>query len=200
MVAETGKIFCSYARADDEFALKLAKDMKSAGASIWLDQLDIPKGQRWDRAVEEALQTCEYLLVILSPVSVESHNVMDEVSFALEEKKQVLPVLYRSCKLPFRLRRVQYIDFTVDYEDGLLQLRKALGEQPIDKPPPPQPQWRRLIPSKRSLLGALVIVLGLIIAGVLWNIVQRNDSERYVPVVGSDTTMMMAPAAEMDSQ
>ena len=64
---------------------------------MWLDQLDIVPGQRWDRAVDDALKGCSRLLVILSPVSLDSDNVMDEVSFALEEKKTVIPVVYKDC-------------------------------------------------------------------------------------------------------
>jgi len=43
---------------------------------------------------------------------------MDEVSLALEEGKAVLPVIYRECKIPFRLRRLQYIDLTLNYDEG----------------------------------------------------------------------------------
>jgi hypothetical protein len=57
--------------------------------------------------------------------------VMDEVSYALDEGKLVVPVLIRSCNIPLRLRRVQYIDFTADYDTGFAQLLRALGiEQP----------------------------------------------------------------------
>jgi hypothetical protein len=83
--------FFSYSREDSHFALRLAGDLKEAGARVWLDQLDIAPGQRWDRAVEDALANCGSMLVILSPASVDSTNVMDEVSFALEEKKTVIP-------------------------------------------------------------------------------------------------------------
>jgi len=41
---------------------------------------------------------------------VESVIVMDEVAFALDEKKIVIPVLHRDCKIPLRLRRLQHID------------------------------------------------------------------------------------------
>ncbi len=100
--------------------------MRSAGADIWIDQLDVPPGKHWDRVTEEALEGCERLLVVLSPSSVNSDNVMDEVSFALENKKQIFPVLYRNCKVPFRLRRIQYSDFATDYEKGFTQLLRAL--------------------------------------------------------------------------
>jgi len=79
MSGETQKIFFSYAREDSDFALKLAKALRAAGADLWIDQLDIPAGRRWDRAVEEALEACSRMLVVLSPEAVDSPNVMDEV-------------------------------------------------------------------------------------------------------------------------
>jgi TIR domain len=103
--------------------------LKAAGASVWLDQLDIVPGQRWDSAVEDALANCPRMLVILSPASVNSTNVMDEVSFALDEKKTVIPVIHQDCKIPFRLRRVQYVDFRHDYARGLKELLKTLGPE-----------------------------------------------------------------------
>ena len=96
---------------------------------MWLDQLDIHPGQRWDRAVEEALRNCERILLILSPSSVSSDNVLDEVSFALETNKTIIPVLYLDCAIPFRLRRLQYIDFRTDYDRGLKELLRTLVEQ-----------------------------------------------------------------------
>ncbi len=51
---------------------------------------------------------------------------MDEVSFAIEEKKLVIPVLYRRCDIPLRLRRVQYIDVQTDYEGGLQRILTKL--------------------------------------------------------------------------
>jgi photosystem II stability/assembly factor-like uncharacterized protein len=129
-VAESAQAaFFSYCREDSDFALRLAEDLKAAGASVWLDQLDIVPGQRWDRAVEDALANCPRMLVILSPASVNSTNVMDEVSFALEEKKTVIPVIYKDCTVPFRLRRVQYVDFRQDYARGLKELLKTLAPE-----------------------------------------------------------------------
>jgi len=129
--------FFSYSRNDSEFALRLAEDLKAAGQPVWLDQLDIVPGQQWDRAIEEELTRSPRMLVILSPASVESPNVMDEVSFALEEAKTVVPIIYKNCKIPFRLRRLQHVDFTQDYARGLQNLLKALLAQPNAEPRPP---------------------------------------------------------------
>src|SRR6266550_5936027 len=119
--------FLSYAREDAEFVLRLAKDLRGGGAGVWMDQLDIAPGQRWDRAVEDALAKCLQVVVILSPAAVESTNVMDEVSLALEDGKTVVPVLHRQCKIPFRLRRLHYVDFSLNYKAGLDRLLETLG-------------------------------------------------------------------------
>jgi len=119
--------FFSYSREDSGFALRLAADLKAAGANVWLDQLDIQPGQRWARAVQDALNNAQRVLVILSPTSVDSTNVEDEVNFALEEHKTVIPIFFRDCKVPFQLRPFQYIDFRTDYDRGLKLMLGTLG-------------------------------------------------------------------------
>ena len=54
----TPAMFFGYSREDSSFALKLAGGLKAAGANVWLDQLEIIPGQRWDRKVEDALTDC----------------------------------------------------------------------------------------------------------------------------------------------
>ena len=127
LAVDSSAAFVSYSRTDSEFALRLAADLKAGGAAVWLDQLDIVPGQRWDRAVRESLNNCPRLLVILSPASVDSENVLDEVDLALEQHKTIIPVLHRDCDTPLRLRRVQRVDFRTDYNHGLKSLLDALG-------------------------------------------------------------------------
>lgn len=93
---------------------------------MWLDQLDIAPGDLWDVAVERALIGSPLLLVILSPASVASPNVQDEVSFALSKQRRIIPVLYRDCEIPYRLHRFQYVDLKSDYVRGLGDLLRNL--------------------------------------------------------------------------
>ena len=138
MTSKESMLFFSYARADSEFVLKLATDLRSAGASIWIDQLDLPPGVPWDDAIQKALRTCPALVVVLSPTSVAARNVMDEVSFALQNAKQLVPIVYRKCDIPYRLARLNYIDFSSDYNDGFEQLRKVLALDSAHIPKPEQ--------------------------------------------------------------
>lgn len=121
------RTFVSYSRADSEFALKLASDLRANGASVWLDQLDIAAGARWDSAIEDALRRSARVIVLLSPKAVASQNVLDEVSFALDEGKTIVPVLVEACAVPMRLRRLQHVDFTAGYESALGRLLVTLG-------------------------------------------------------------------------
>jgi TPR repeat protein len=123
--------FFSYSRDDLEFALRLAKDLKKAGANVWMDKLDIRPGQLWERKVEDALGVSGRMLVILSPSAINSPNVMAEVAFALDEQKEVIPVLHRDCKIPFRLRPFQYVDFRTDYAQGLEELLNTVGAEQV---------------------------------------------------------------------
>jgi len=135
--------FVSYSREDLEFVLRLAKDLKAKGAKVWMDRLDIRPGQRWEAEIEAAVEACSRMLVILTPASIASKNVLAEAALAIDEGKTVIPVLTRECKIPFRLRPLQYADFRTDYTDGLLELMSCLSGERVDEdsisPSPKEP-------------------------------------------------------------
>jgi hypothetical protein len=116
--------FLSYARLDERIALAIADDLIGAGVSVWVDQYDIRPSQHWDRAVETAVRGCQGMIVILSPRSADSPNVADEVSVALDGKKEVIPILIEPCTVPLRMTRMQFIDATKGHEAAV---RRCLG-------------------------------------------------------------------------
>jgi len=126
-VGEDG-YFLSYSRSDEGFALRLAKDLRAKGVNMWVDQLDIRPSEHWDRAIERAVCACRGLVVILSPRSVASDNVADEISFAIDNGKSVLPVMIEKCVLPLRISRMHLIDATTGYEKALRQCLEELND------------------------------------------------------------------------
>ena len=121
------KTFLSYSRVNTDFAKKLAKELKAEGFDVWFDQLDIPAGSRWDREVEKALRDCDIFMVIMTLASIDSENVLDEIGYAIDAGKRLLPVLLEPCEVPFRLRRFQYVDFTnKGFDDGLESAKDLL--------------------------------------------------------------------------
>src|SRR5262249_15492114 len=72
------QLFTTYARKDKVFAKRLADDLSKSGLQIWMDTRDIPAGNKWDREIQNGLDTSNIMLVLLSPASVASENVTDE--------------------------------------------------------------------------------------------------------------------------
>ncbi|HEY5729801.1 MAG TPA: toll/interleukin-1 receptor domain-containing protein [Anaerolineales bacterium] len=141
MAAEKQRlIFISYSRTNRGFALELAKELKASGFLVWIDQLDIPTGARWDDEIEKALTECEIFLVILTPKSIASHNVKDEIGYAIDSNKRILPILLEQANVPFRLRRFQYVDFTNKSNIEGIDAAKQLLRKLMDGPTEPSPE------------------------------------------------------------
>lgn len=125
----TETIFVSYSSKDRPFALGLVKELQNLGANVWIDQLGIGLGENWDNAIEEALEKSETFMLILSPTSVESPNVQDEVSIAINTKKKMVPILIEECKLPMRWQRRQYADLANNPDKAIHDILSFLGLQ-----------------------------------------------------------------------
>jgi CRP-like cAMP-binding protein len=122
------KVFLSYASADREFATRLANNLLKYHVDIWLDIYRIVPGKSWARQIGEALDTCEIMLLILSPTSVASENVDDEWNYFLDQKKPAVSILYQPCKVPYRLSKHQYIDFhKSDYDQAVARVVATLN-------------------------------------------------------------------------
>ncbi len=122
------QIFISYSRTDEDFARRLAADLDSMGARIWIDVDSIPPGVNWSTAVQQGLDACDVLILIISPASMASSNVVDEWQYARDEHKPIIPILWQPAgRIHFQLRRIQHIDFHLQpYERALGQLRARL--------------------------------------------------------------------------
>jgi len=126
------KIFISYSRQNSNFAHQLTTDLSKAGANVWFDQISIQTGEPWDSSIDKALDEADAVLLILSKASVSSENVLDEISFALEENKKIIPVLLERCDIPFRIKRLNYFNLSKDIGTGMKLLLNALNLNPSD--------------------------------------------------------------------
>lgn len=125
-----GHVFISYSRKDKEFVSKLVRDLRANSVEVWLDSDSISSGQRWDSVIEAAIRSASALVVAMSKSSTGSNNVLDEINLALTENIRVIPILIEETNIPFRLMRLEYIDFREDYATGL---KKLVSELPRPK-------------------------------------------------------------------
>lgn len=178
---ENKKVFFSYSRADgSDFALRLASELKKAGYNVWIDQEDIRAGSEWDLEIEKALETCDCLLFIESEQSVVSNNVLDEVYYALEQDKKVIPVILHDSKTPFRLQRLQHIDFTKSFDEGLRQLIEELnGKATSDffqaTPPERQKSESKVSLSKMQKISIVIACMAILLFAVIFFSTRNNN-------------------------
>jgi hypothetical protein len=119
----------------------------SKGYDVWIDRRNIGAGSRWDQSIEEAITVRSHMLVLLSPESAASQNVADEWNYAFEGGKAVIPIIYKACNMPMRLRRVQWIDFVEkDFAEAFSELIATLG------PPDTRPSDRIELARREGLV------------------------------------------------
>jgi hypothetical protein len=128
-----GKIFISHSSKDKDFVVRLSNDLKNAGYQIWYSGWEIKVGDSIVKRINEGLAESSHLAVILSPNSVTSKWVQQELNSVLMEQlsKQniiILPILYQQCEIPLLLRDILYADMSTSYEIGLEQLLQALTD------------------------------------------------------------------------
>ena len=128
------QVFLSHAHEDVDFALRLAKDLRDAGLSVWMTPDSIQPGEQWASAIERGLDESKIFIVLLTPNSVKSRWVKKETLHALEHDDvfTIAPVLLKTCdvnQLSKFLTQTQYINFERDYGRGLEALCGTLGVQ-----------------------------------------------------------------------
>jgi CRP-like cAMP-binding protein len=122
------QIFVCYSRADQEFVTQLVNNLRKHRLDVWLDIYRLEAGKSWARQIGHALDVCQIMLLILSPTSVASDNAEDEWNYYLDMKKPVLVVRHIPCKVPYRLSKLNYIDFhEADYDQALARLVATLN-------------------------------------------------------------------------
>ena len=126
------RVFISYNHHDRPFVKRLATDMKTLGLSVWWDEWEIKVGDSIVQKVSEGIEGSAFLLVILSPDSVNAPWVQRELGSALmkqlstDRSISVLPVLVAKCDVPALIRDLKWAEFRDDYRTGIQALLDVL--------------------------------------------------------------------------
>jgi hypothetical protein len=84
-------IFVSYAHADSEKVFEEIKRFNEAGFHVWYDE-GIAPGSEWADSIADALANCSVYVVMITPTSATRGNVVDEIFYALSEKKPFIAI------------------------------------------------------------------------------------------------------------
>ena len=117
-------VFISYSCTDSERVDRLEAELIGYGFHTWVDRSHLEGGQHWADQIEQAIQGCDVVVVTLSPEAAASPWVKNELLYAQQFGKPLIPVLLRPVeKIPLMLVSIQYIDLTTHNEQGVQQLR-----------------------------------------------------------------------------
>jgi hypothetical protein len=131
-------LFLSYRSIEQDFALKLARDLLQSGHPLWMDRLHgILPGDEWRQSLEQGVNNATALLACISPNYVESTWCRRELQRADSLKKPIIPVLIGSVAdehWPLEIQDKQYADFRnwtdpAAYQVGLTALLAGIGKK-----------------------------------------------------------------------
>ena len=141
----TYNIFISYSRKNRTLVEKFADDLKAMGHNVWFD-VDISGGQEWWSAILKKIRECDLFIFALTNHSLNSEACKLEYEYALDLKKQFLPVSLADVNkdlLPVRIKPYQILDYQNMDKLQLLKLIKSLHQfsalQSLPDPLPPEP-------------------------------------------------------------
>jgi hypothetical protein len=120
------KVFISHSHKDEILAKEIAAFLKKAGLDVW-DDREIFPGDNWATKISEALDESNAMVVLLTPESIKSRSVRQDIEFALGHKRynnRLLPVIVGTQKdileenVPWILRKIKHVNLdTSDFDD-----------------------------------------------------------------------------------
>ena len=130
------RVMISYSHKNKNIARRLATDLQQSNLDVKLDEKDILVGESIHQWVEKTVSESDYILVLLSPESMQSDWVRDEMNAARIREKEN----HRNILLTATLKGISASDFPTllkdraaaslwpKYEDGLQYILRSIRE------------------------------------------------------------------------
>jgi len=89
-------VFISYSHHDRAYVERLAQSLRHADVPVWYDY-DLETGDAFWRKIQQQIDSCSVVLVVLTPKSVASKNVLREIAYADLREKRIIPLRIETC-------------------------------------------------------------------------------------------------------
>jgi len=138
-LSDSPKAFLTHASADKvrfvrDFASKLMKN----GVDVWLDEWEINPGDNPVRKIfEEGLPKCQFVILVMSAISVQKPWVREELDAAfvrkVEGQARLIPIRLDGCQMPECLKTTRWesIDDLTNYDSAFQRILNGIfGHHP----------------------------------------------------------------------
>jgi hypothetical protein len=108
------KIYISYQRDDQSFAMELAQRLKAAGHTLTYDVEALSAGTDWRTTLDQGLRTSEVFIVVVSQSTPRSQYLLAEVgaarAYSLESGRMlIVPIIIDDTPIPLSLQDIHGI-------------------------------------------------------------------------------------------
>jgi tetratricopeptide (TPR) repeat protein len=114
------KLFISYSRRDaGDFARHAHKYLVNAGHDAFIDVNSIKIGEPWANSIDNNISDCDIFVVILTPDSLTSKHVEQEVLQAQKQNKIIVPCIHEDVEyseIKWGLEKLQGIEFSDEFK------------------------------------------------------------------------------------
>ena len=109
------QLFVSYSRQDTEFTRRITDSLQADGMEAWVDWQDIPPSVDWMKEIQKGIEDADVFLFLVSPDSIASTICADEVAYAIQNGKRIIPLIVRDFdakSAPITIRHLNWIFFS----------------------------------------------------------------------------------------
>ena|ERR1700674_4937237 len=124
------RIFISYARLDRDLAEDLRSRLENVSDDITLVSPETQPGHDWSAALLSQLKKADEILVLLTPNSLQSSNVLLAVGAGIGLQKKIIPIVVGldAAALPGWVRETPFVRYS-DLNTYLLELVQKGGKE-----------------------------------------------------------------------
>lgn len=133
---EQANVFVSYSRRNKPFVERLYTSLRATNREVWVDWENIPVAVDWWQEIQLGIELADTFIFVLSPDSVQSQVCRQEIDYAVEHNKRLVPVVFQDVQpdqVHPELARLNWIFLRPEdtFDDGFQKLLTAL-DQNID--------------------------------------------------------------------
>ena len=184
MHGNTIKVFVSYSHADAPLVAPVVRLLRVNKSLVFQDADGIAPGTRWRDEIARALSESNLVVVFWCDHAFRSDEVSSEWRAAIEQGKDLLPLLLDATPLPSELGAFQWIDFrgTVGANHGEIDVF-AEAPRPSAAPPRTTAPKRRLVwPAVAGIAATAALMLSSV-----WILSRGEDSSPLPDTIGTVT-------------
>lgn len=198
-------VFVSYSSKDKSIADAVAAALENEGIRCWYAPRDIAPGADWADSITKAIQDTTMMVLVFSETANRSQRVIDEINFAIDQGKTILPFRIEphnptgalSLHLSSRHwldayepnwdahldRLVESVAANLGSQDGSFRISGGAANAMV-------PQERKQAPRKTALYFIAGLALAAILGYAGWQLLggKAEPEQTEITAVGADHT------------